>query len=122
MQRIETRLAIKAKNLSSRRNGKTIWSIERKTQQKAMGKERVGDRHWESPKKIKMHEQMQFIACNVRGINTPGKKQDLTEQWGRDKIDVAMISEVQKNTGGIEKGAPLGASIHASIAQGLTRS
>ena len=67
------------------------------TQQKAMGKASEGDRHWDSPRKIRMHEKMQFIACNVRDMNTLGKRQELAEQRERDQIDVAMISETQKN-------------------------
>ena len=56
--------------------------------------------------KIKKHEIIQFIACNVRGINTLGKRQELARQWENDKVDVIIISETQKNTGGMEKGGP----------------
>ena len=50
-----------------------------------------------------MHEQLQFIACNVRGINTLGKRQELARQWETDKVYAAMTGEKQKNIGGIEK-------------------
>ena len=57
--------------MNSGRNGKNIWSTEKTFNRKH--RENGGDRHWNSPRKIKMHEKMQFIACNVRGINTLGK-------------------------------------------------
>ena len=58
--------------------------------------------------KIKMHTNIQSMACNIRGRNTLGKRQELAEQWEKDKIDVAMLSERQKNAGGIEKGGTWG--------------
>ena len=79
-------------------------------QQQAVGRENDGDKHWEwnQPKKLQMHEKLQLIACNVRGINTHGRRQELSEQWERYKIGIAMISEAQKNTGGMGKGGPWG--------------
>ena len=53
---------------------------------------------------IKMHTKIQCAACNVRGMNTLGKRRELADQCEKDKIDVAMLSETQKNAGGIEKG------------------
>ena len=67
-----------------------------------------------------MHEKIQFIACNVRGMNTLGKRQELAEQWERDKIDVAMISETKKQEPW--RTEDLGANMHVSSVQGLTRS
>ena len=67
-----------------------------------------------------MRESMQFIACNVRGTNALGKRLESAEQWGRDKIDVAMISETQKTQEAWRK-EDLGASMHAFTAQGHAR-
>ena len=68
-----------------------------------------------------MLEKMQFIACNVKGINTLGKRQEFAEQWERDKIDVAMISETQKQQEAWRK-EEVGANTHVFTVQGLSRS
>ena len=62
----------------------------------------------EQATKIKMHTKIQFTACNVRGINALGKRQELARQWAKNDIDIAMLSETQNNTGGMEAGGPWG--------------
>ena len=58
------------------------------------------------PRKITVHEKIQLIACNIRETNALSKMQGLAKQWKHDKVDVAVISETQKNTGGMESGGP----------------
>ena len=48
------------------------------------------------------------IQMHVRGINTLGKEQELANQWEKGKINVAMLSDMQKNTGDMERGRPWG--------------
>ncbi len=50
-----------------------------------------------------MHETIRAITANIRGINASGKRQILSTKWEKEGIDIAMLSEVQKNTGGTEK-------------------
>ena len=50
-----------------------------------------------------MHENLKAITANIRGINACGKRQILSAKWEKEGIDIALLSEVQKNTGGMEK-------------------
>ena len=36
------------------------------------------------------------IVANVRGINALGKRQQLATQWEEDKVDIVMLTEMQK--------------------------
>ena len=54
-------------------------------------------------RKLHMHENLQAITANIRGINACGKRQTLADKWEREGVDIAMLTEVQKNTGGMEK-------------------
>ena len=56
-----------------------------------------------STRKKKMHENIRAITANIRGINSCGKRQILSTKWEKEGIDIALLSEVQKNTGGMEK-------------------
>ena len=51
----------------------------------------------------KMHEDLRAITANIRGINSGGKRQTLSKKWEKEGIDIALLTEVQKNTGGMEK-------------------
>ena len=50
-----------------------------------------------------MFENLKAITANIRGINACGKRQILSAKWEKEGIDAALLSEVQKNTGGMEK-------------------
>ena len=52
---------------------------------------------------MQMHENLKAITANIRGINACGKRQILATKWEHEGIDIALLSEVQKNTGGMEK-------------------
>ena len=39
-----------------------------------------------------MPTKIKLTACNARGINTLGKKQELARQWETYNIDIAMLS------------------------------
>ena len=54
-------------------------------------------------RKLPMYENMHAITANIRGINSCGKRQILAAKWEREKIDIALLTETQKNTGGMEK-------------------
>ena len=53
--------------------------------------------------KMHMHENIKAITANIRGINASGKRQILSAKWEKEGVDIALLSEVQKNTGGMEK-------------------
>ena len=53
--------------------------------------------------KVKMFENIKAITANIRGINTCGKRQTLANKWEKECVDLALLTEVQKNTGGMEK-------------------
>jgi len=50
-----------------------------------------------------MHENIKAITANIRGINASGKRQIPSTKWEKEGVDIALLSEVQKNTGGMEK-------------------
>ena len=54
-------------------------------------------------RKLHMFENLNAITANIRGINACGKRQILSGKWEKEGIDIALLSEVQKNTGGMEK-------------------
>ena len=54
-------------------------------------------------RKLHMHENIKAIPANIRGINASGKRQILSAKWEKEGIDIALLSEVQNNTGGMEK-------------------
>ena len=54
-------------------------------------------------RKLHMFENLNAITANIRGINACGKRQILSAKWEKEGIDIALLSEVQKNTGGMEK-------------------
>ena len=54
-------------------------------------------------RKLHMFENLKAITANIRGINACGKRQTLSAKWEKEGIDAALLSEVQKNTGGMEK-------------------
>ena len=54
-------------------------------------------------RKLHMFENFRTITANIRGISACGKRQILSAKWEKEGIDVALLSEVQKNTGGMEK-------------------
>ena len=54
-------------------------------------------------RKLRMHENLNAITANIRGINSCGKRQILSDKMEKEGIDIALLSEVQKNTGGMEK-------------------
>ena len=58
--------------------------------------------------KTKMHERLNAITANIRGIHTSGKRQILANEWEQEGIDIALLTEVQRNIGGMEKGGPCG--------------
>ena len=51
-------------------------------------------------RKLKMHENIKAITANIRGINSCGKRQILSKKWEKEGTDIALLPEVQKNTGG----------------------
>ena len=54
-------------------------------------------------RRLQMHENLKAITANIRGINACGKRQTLADKWEREGVDIALLTEVQKNTGGMEK-------------------
>ena len=58
--------------------------------------------------KIKMHTKLNLCINNERGINTIAKRQQLAAEWEQEKIDIAIMAETQKNTGGVEEGTSWG--------------
>ena len=54
-------------------------------------------------RKLHMFENSKALTANIRGINACGKRQILSAKWEKEGIDAALLSEVQKNTGGMEK-------------------
>ena len=55
-----------------------------------------------------MFQTINTVTTNVRCINTLGKRQELAQQWEKDNVHVAMLSEIQRNMGGMEKAGPWG--------------
>ena len=54
-------------------------------------------------RKLHMFENLKAITANIRGINACGKRQILSAKLEKEGIDAALLSEVQKNTGGMKK-------------------
>ena len=54
-------------------------------------------------RKLKMYDNIKAMTANIRGTNSCGKRQILSTKWEKEGIDIALLSEVQKNTGGMEK-------------------
>ena len=44
-----------------------------------------------------MHTKLKITACNVRGINTLGKRPELAWQGEKDNIDIALLSETEEH-------------------------
>ena len=65
-------------------------------------------------RKLHMFQNFKTITANIRGINACGKRQILSAKWEKEGIDVALLSEVQKNTGGMEKEGQWG-EIHSIL-------
>ena len=82
------------------RRTKWIWAknSDRKTNEKSS----------KDVEKIKMHTKLRICINNERGINTIAKRQQLSKDWEQEKIDIAIMAETQKNTGGIEEGPSWG--------------
>ena len=55
-----------------------------------------------------MFTNFHAITANIRGINSCGKRQILAAKWEKEKVDAALLTETQKNTGGQEKGGAWG--------------
>ena len=58
--------------------------------------------------KVSMFTKLSTVVANIRGINSWGKRQRLAKQWERETVDMALLSETQTNTGGIEQGSQWG--------------
>ena len=77
------------------------WTDNKKKGQK---KGKNGNRGKKEGPKLPMHQKLKIYANNERGINTIAKRQQLAASWLEEKIDVAMMGETQKNTGGMQQG------------------
>ena len=77
------------------------WKDKKKKGQK---KTKNGHQGKKEGPKLPMHQKLKLYANNERGINTIAKRQQLAASWQEEKIDVAMMGETQKNTGGMEQG------------------
>ena len=51
-----------------------------------------------------MHQKLHIYVNNERCINSIAKRQQLAHHWEAEKVDLAMMGETQKNTGGMEQG------------------
>ena len=67
-----------------------------------------------------MHENIKAITANIRGINASGKRQIPSTKWEKEGVDIALLSEVQKNTGGMKK-KDNGENTQSSSARELTQ-
>ena len=54
--------------------------------------------------KVPMHQKFNIYINNERCINSIAKRQQLAKHWEAEKMDVTMMGETQKNTGGMEQG------------------
>jgi hypothetical protein len=52
-----------------------------------------------------MHTTLNISIDNERGINALAKRLQLAHSWEAEGVDVALMGETQKNTGGMETGA-----------------
>jgi murein L,D-transpeptidase YafK len=66
-----------------------------------------------------MHTALNISTNNERGINTLTKRQQLAYSWDKEKIDIAMMAETQKNTGGMESGKIWGNEYTAFFSTGI---
>jgi hypothetical protein len=55
-----------------------------------------------------MDKTIKISVNNERGMNAISKRQQLANQWEAEDIDVAMMGETNKNTGGMEDGSSWG--------------
>jgi hypothetical protein len=55
-----------------------------------------------------MHTNLNISLNNERRINTLTKRQQLAQSWDNEKIDIALMAETLKNTGGMEIGTVWG--------------
>jgi hypothetical protein len=67
-----------------------------------------------------MHTKINLTVENVRGINELSKRQQLAATWYNDNIDIALVSETQKNTGGMETGPTWGNEFIAFFSTGIS--
>ena len=84
--REKTRMLIKEKNTEFENKWKEHLGNREKGGTKTEGiynNSRNWQRGEEEPTKIKMHTNIKLTACNVREINTLGKRQELARQWGK---------------------------------------
>jgi hypothetical protein len=58
--------------------------------------------------KIPMHQCIKVSVNNERNMNAIAKRQQLAKQWEEEQIDLAMMGETNKNTGGMEDGPSWG--------------
>jgi hypothetical protein len=56
---------------------------------------------------------------NERGINSIGKRQQLAKSWKNKKIDIAVMGETLKNSGGMEAGISWGNEYVAFFSTGI---
>ena len=71
-------------------------------------KDRRKDDKTEKGDRIGMHKTIKLTVNNERGINAIAKRQQLARQWEEEEIDVALMGETNKNTGGMEDGSSWG--------------
>ena len=51
--------------------------------------------------KVPMHQKFNIYINNERCINSIAKRQQLAKHWEAEKMDITMMGETQKNTGGM---------------------
>ena len=85
-----------SKTKSGKSNGTDYWGKDNTAEDDIRGK------------KIQMHQSINTVTTHVRCINTLGKRQDLAQQWEKDKIHVAMLSEHTNKHRRNVKNRPLG--------------
>ena len=82
--------------------------IEPETRKQGKGGKARGKGKHAEESRISMHKKIMLTLCNERNINAIAKRQQLAQQWEAEKIDVALMSETNKNTGGMEDGSSWG--------------
>ena len=58
--------------------------------------------------KVNVFTKLNTVVANVRGIKSLGARQQLAKQWEKYKVEVALLREMQRNTGGIDQGSQWG--------------
>ena len=93
---------------------KTAWKQERKRQKSTKQKgDLTANPSWQGKEKkkvqkIPMHHCIKISVNNERNMNAIAKRQQLANQWEEERIDLAMMGETNKNTGGMEDGPSWG--------------